>query len=215
MASGHKLQDQLDCLKSLANMTRILHGLMGTYELLSFRNLSAQLSRRSVDIHFRRYHADVQEDVQAFKSVVLTFQRHMPLEEPPDLVDCWEYCYERTLGCVGILKDWLTRALRDALEEGATTVTLKHLQQRAWSVAQCRRMLKEIQEGEKQLSETEDDCAQLRTTLGLAKQPSQVSFSGSEVFNYPQEAPKSTGRKGSVGKRKPKRDRIGVEQDAS
>lgn len=79
MASGHKLQDQLDCLKSLANMTGILHGLLGTYELLTFRNLSGQLSRRSVDIHFRRYRVDREEDVQAFKSVLLTFQRQMPL----------------------------------------------------------------------------------------------------------------------------------------
>lgn len=216
MASGQKLQDQLDCLKSLANMTGILHGLLGTYELLTFRNLSGQLSRRSVDIHFQRYRADLKEDVQAFKSVILTFQRHMPLEELPDLVTYWEYCYERTLGCVGILKNWITRALRDALEEGATTVTVKHLERRAWSVAQCQRMLKEIQEGEKHLSETEADRTKLRAALGLAVEPSRVSFSGSEAPNQTQkEAPKSKGRRGSVGKRKAQRDRVGVEQDAS
>ncbi|WP_198648725.1 TniB family NTP-binding protein, partial [Cyanothece sp. BG0011] len=73
MSSGHKLQDQLDCLKSLANMTTILHCLLGTYELLTFRNLSGQLSRRSVDIHFPRYQVDNPDDIQAFKSVLLTF----------------------------------------------------------------------------------------------------------------------------------------------
>lgn len=205
MASGHKLQDQLDCLKSLSNMTGILHGLLGTYELLTFRNLSAQLSRRSVDIHFRRYRADLQEDIQAFKSVILTFQRQMPLEESPDLVIHWEYCYERTLGCVGILKNWLTRALSDALEEGAATITVKHLERRAWSVAQCQKMFKEIQEGEKQLSETEADCANLRAALGLgeaAKAPIQTQ----------EEVPKPPHRQ--VGKRKAKRDKIGVGQHA-
>ena len=205
MASGHKLQDQLDCLKSVANMTGILHCLLGTYELLTFRNLSGQLSRRSVDIHFRRYCADTPEDVQAFKSVLLTFQQQMPLADPPDLVTHWEYFYERTLGCVGILKNWLTRALKDALDREATTVTLKDLQKRAWSVAQCQRMFKEIQEGERQLSETETDVQHLRSTLGL----------GVKTIAQPEEAPKKTLPQGKVGKRNPKRDPIGVNQDVS
>ncbi|MEH2339246.1 AAA family ATPase [Nostoc sp.] len=205
MASGHKLQDQLDCLKCVANMTGILHCLLGTYELLTFRNLSGQLSRRSVDIHFRRYCADTPEDVQAFKSVLLTFQQQMPLAEPPDLVTHWEYFYERTLGCVGILKNWLTRALKDALDREATTVTLKDLQKRAWSVAQCQRMFKEIQEGERQLSETETDVQHLRSALGL----------GAKTIAQPEEAPKKTLPQGKVGKRNPKRDPIGVNQDVS
>ncbi|MGB3650565.1 MAG: ATP-binding protein [Rivularia sp. (in: cyanobacteria)] len=203
MASGHKLQDQLDCLKSLANMTGILHCLLGTYELLTFRNLSGQLSRRSVDIHFRRYCADDPEDIEAFKSVLLTFQQHMPLAETPDLVSHWEYLYERTLGCVGILKNWLTRAFKDALNREAATVTLKDLQQRAWSVAQCKRMLQEIQEGERQLSETETDVQNLRSALGLGAKPIALS----------EEIPKTTRSSRKVGKRKPKRDSIGVQQD--
>ncbi len=39
-------------------MTSILHCLLGTYELLTFRNLSGQLSRRSIHIHFPRYQVD-------------------------------------------------------------------------------------------------------------------------------------------------------------
>jgi hypothetical protein len=205
VASGYKLQDQLDCLKSLANMTGILHCLLGTYELLTFRNLSGQLSRRSVDIHFRRYCADSLEDVQAFKSVLLTFQQHLPLAETPNLVDRWEYFYERTLGCIGTLKDWLTRALKDALDQEATTITLKDLQKRALSVAQCQKMLKEIQEGERQLSETEADVQNLRSLLGLGMKP----------IGLPEETPKTTRPPGKVGKRKPKRDPIGVQQDVN
>ncbi|WP_445630552.1 ATP-binding protein [Nostoc sp. DSM 114167] len=203
VASGYKLQDQLDCLKSLANMTGILHCLLGTYELLTFRNLSGQLSRRSVDIHFRRYCADSPEDVQAFKSVLLTFQQHIPLAETPNLVDHWEYFYERTLGCVGTLKDWLIRVLNDALDRQATTITLKNLQKRALSVAQCQKMFKEIQEGERQLSETEADVQNLRSALGLGAKP----------IVLPEETPKTTRPPGKVGKRKPKRDPIGVQQD--
>ncbi|RCJ38136.1 hypothetical protein A6769_10325 [Nostoc punctiforme NIES-2108] len=205
VASGYKLQDQLDCLKSLANMTGILHCLLGTYELLTFRNLSGQLSRRSVDIHFRRYCADSPEDVQAFKSVLLTFQQHMPLAETPNLVDHWEYFYERTLGCVGIVKDWLMRALKDALDREATTITLKDLQKRALSVAQCQKIFKDIQEGELQLSETEAHVQDLRSALGLGAKP----------IVLPEETPKTTRPPKKVAKRKPKRDPIGVQQDVS
>ncbi len=53
-SSGGKLLDQLDWLKSMTNVTGVLHILIGTYELLNFRNLSGQASRRGLDLHFPR-----------------------------------------------------------------------------------------------------------------------------------------------------------------
>ncbi|WP_373544208.1 ATP-binding protein [Chamaesiphon sp.] len=202
LASGRKLQDQMDSLKSLANVTGVLHGLLGTYELLSFRNLSGQLMRRSIDIHFRRYYASDPDDVRAFQSTLLSFQRQMSVLEMPDLVGNWEYCYERSLGCIGTLKDWLTKALKDALDEDVHTVTLKHLENRAWSAFKCRGMLKEIVEGEKQLSEEESDIRSLRMALGL-------DADGSNRSDEPPSAKSTGGSKQKVGQRKPKRDAIG------
>ena len=63
MASSSRQQAQMDAMQSMASMTNTLHGLFGTYELLEFRNLSGQLSRRSIDIHFPRYQADCPEDL--------------------------------------------------------------------------------------------------------------------------------------------------------
>ena len=206
MSSGQKLQNQLDCLKSLANMTGVIHGLFGTYELLIFRDLSAQLSRRTIDIHFPRYKPNHPQDLKAFKSVLLTFQRHLPLDREPDFVSRWDYFYERSLGCVGILKDWLTRTLREALEDGAETITDKHLKRRAWSVSQCKRMLQEIEEGEKQLEETEQDVSDLRKSLGL--DPDLIE----ETTKNSSHTKKKSSRR--VGQRKPKRDSIGVSQNA-
>src|SRR5271165_3888168 len=117
MSSGRRLSDQLDVIKSLANCTGTVHVLLGTYELLPFRNLSAQLSRRSIDIHFPRYRADRREDHVAFQSVLFTFQRHLPLLGESDLLKHSDYCYERSIGCVGVLKDWLMRALALALAD--------------------------------------------------------------------------------------------------
>lgn len=66
MASSSKQQAQMDAIQSMASMMNTLHGLFGTYELLEFRNLSGQLSRRSIDIHFSRYQADCSSDLVEF-----------------------------------------------------------------------------------------------------------------------------------------------------
>src|SRR6266851_1464769 len=57
LTSGRRLLDQMDTLKSRAALTGTVHVLVGTYELIGMTNLSAQLSRRSVEIHFGRYRA--------------------------------------------------------------------------------------------------------------------------------------------------------------
>ncbi len=95
MASGRRLLDQLDVIKSIANRTGTVHVLFGTYDLLAFRNLSGQLSRRSVDVHFCRYRAANAEDRRTFLNVLGSFERQMPLSESPELVDNWEFLYER------------------------------------------------------------------------------------------------------------------------
>src|SRR5436309_13045599 len=90
--------------KDIANRTGTVHVLLGTYELLAFRNLSAQLSRRCLDLHFQRYRADSAADRQFFQSVLLTFQKQLPFEsKDTDLPAMWDFLYERSIGCVGIL----------------------------------------------------------------------------------------------------------------
>ncbi len=111
LASGRSLEDQLNVLKSLANRSNTIHVLCGTYELLRVRNLSGQLSRRSIDLHFPRYDVAKAADRQTFAKILQTLGEQMPLPEPPDLIRSWEYLYERSVGCVGILKDWLVKVL--------------------------------------------------------------------------------------------------------
>jgi len=141
--------------------------LFGTYELLAFRNLSAQLSRRSVDIHFPRYRADDPKDREMFLNVVRSFEQHLPLSQPPDLVRDWEYLYERSIGCVGVLKDWLVRALTGVFRRNATVLTIGDLKAHALSVSQCEKMLSEALEGEVSLLEGAQESNRLRTRLGL------------------------------------------------
>jgi len=208
MASGRRLQDNMDCIKSIANLTRIPHVLVGTYELLTMHNLSEQLSRRNQDIHFSRYRADCKEDVEAFLNILLTFQRHLPLQEEPDLLSQWEYLYERCLGCIGILKEWLNRAFSDALEEEAATLTCKHLQQRALSITQCKKMLQEIEEGEKALQETAEDCNKLRDRLNLNQGEPTGSDTSEKGTRKANSSPPKKGKSRRVGSPNPKRRKV-------
>jgi hypothetical protein len=197
MASGRRLADQLEVIKSLANCTRTVHILLGTYDLLAFRHLNGQLSRRSLDIHFRRYSAENRDDIRVFKSTVLTFQRHLPLEDQPDLLPLWEWLYERSVGCIGILKEWLDRALIAALGEGCKTLTARHLETTALSAARCEKIALEAQEGERQLLLADQARPRLRELLGLE---------GTAAGTAARRTPHLPRR---VGQRKPKRDPIG------
>src|SRR5260370_9003014 len=209
MSRGVKLLDQLDHLKSLAVMSQTVHVLAGTYDLLAFRNLNAQLSRRSIDVHFPRYRATTKQEVRAFQSVALAFQWHLPLEERADLLHQWKYLYARTIGCPGVLKDWLTKALAEALETGQKTLTSDLLEHHALSVDRCVQMASDIEEGEKALMDDADAEYRLRVRLGLEKPPSSRKIKPQEENGEetPGEAsPKK--RKSRVGDRTPARDQV-------
>jgi hypothetical protein len=201
MHSSRKLMDQLDVIKSIASRTGTVHALFGTYDLLAFRNLSGQLSRRSIDLHFPRYQADKTDDRKIFLSVLRTFEGQIPLPEQPDLVKDWEYLYEQSIGCVGVLKGVLIKALSAALQEGSTTLTRRHLESRALSVAQCEKMLAEAIEGERCLLASDEAHTRLRLSLGLDSSVNRAIPSKNGTTKK--------GGRSRPGQRRPRRDPIG------
>lgn len=203
MTSGRRLLDQMDNLKSLSSMTGTLHVLVGTYELLGLMDLSAQLSRRSIEIHFPRYHADKPEDLKEFRKLLRTLQKHLPLAEEPDLESRVDYFYEHCLGCTGMLKTWLNRTLAAALEQEACTLTAKHWEQHAQPRRKLVQMVREIQQGEQLLQEDDSLRLELRTLLKLETFPLQGS--DTEAVPKKQSLP--------VGQRAPHRDRVGGENE--
>jgi energy-coupling factor transporter ATP-binding protein EcfA2 len=198
MASGRRLLDQLDVIKSIANRTGTVHALFGTYDLLAFRNLSAQLSRRSVDVHFCRYRVDNAEDRKTFLNVLCSFERQMPLPEPPELVANWEFLYERSIGCVGVLKEWLVRTLAAALGRGSAKLTLRDLTAQALTISQCEKMLAEVTEGEARLTESGGARSRFRLALGLS------------AVETDQNTPARVLQRTVPGQRRAKRDPIGT-----
>jgi hypothetical protein len=198
--SGRRLLDQLDVIKSIANQTKTAHVLFGTYDLLAFRNLSGQLSRRSIDVHLARYRAEISEDRQTFVNVVRSFEEELPFEDRPDLLSDWEFLYERSIGCVGVLKEWLVRAATAALRRGGRQLTKADLESQALSIAQCEQMHAETANGELQLQESGQSLARFRGRLGL-------SVSGTE--NADSKLPITPVRGRRPGQRLPTRDPVG------
>jgi hypothetical protein len=215
-ASGGKLLDQLDWIKSMTNVTGVLHILIGTYELLSFRNLSGQASRRGLDIHFPRYLFQNEQDRQDFQGVLLALLRQVPLQvDIPALMQHWFYFYERSIGCVGVLKDWLIRAVAAALHDGCDTLTLERLHEHTLSLAQCERMAIEATEGEQKLCYMESRREHLWHLLQMGM--TSTSVPGGIVDLSPLEkstvAPVSTASATSKSTRKKRSEKETVQAD--
>ncbi len=202
VAKAQRLQDQMENLKWLSDMTGTAIVLVGTYDLLNLVDLSGQLARRSLTIHFARYHAENSAEFQQFAGVVYAFQRHLPLAVQPNLVDRCDYLYERTLGCIGLLKEWLGRALAEVLANGGTDLTEKQLE----SCADMRKLVavaKEAVAGEQRVYASDGlhlewqgllkSAAQIPTPTAKAQQPVSIRQ-----------------RKNRPGERTAKRDLVGM-----
>jgi len=200
---ARRLLDQMDTLKSLAAQTNTLHVLLGTYDLLALTDLSAQLSRRSRGVHFPRYQAELPQEMTDFHNVILTFQRHLPLAQEPDLLQYADYLYESSVGCVGVLKSWLLKSLSVALKREEQTLTLEHLEQCAIPTRKLLQFAREIKEGETALAKKEAELAELRTLLGISSCSPPSSKRQSANGSH------KKGKK-RVGQRKPVRDTVGV-----
>ncbi len=106
---------------------------------------------------------------------------------------------------MGILKDWLTQALCEALETGAKTISPGLLAAHAPSIDRCNQMITDIEEGEKALRVDPEATEKLLARLGLGprrtrekrtEQPGETS------------APAAPSRRRRVGQRNPTRDAV-------
>lgn len=209
MSSGRRLVDQLDVIKSIANHAATPHVMIGTYDLLAFRNLNGQLSRRSLDVHFGRYRADRPGEAAIFMNVVRSFSAHLPLKTPDDLTTNWEFLYERSIGCVGILKDWLVQSLSVMLRRGAIHLERRDLEACALSVNQCDKVLSECIEGEMRLEESDESRLRLRVRMGLYDAgTAKTGQHRSSVDEIRTQHRRGVNRR--PGQRRAKRDPIGI-----
>ena len=199
MVKDHeKLEYQFESLKSLSNESGATIVLVGTYRLLDIREHSGQLVRRSEIVHFPRYDFRNRNDRALFASVLATLQAKMPLEDAPDLVGDVEYFYLKTAGCVGILKDWLTRCLEQAVIAGRKTIDVEFASRYALDNKGLRTIIEEALAGEAKLADEPEDGIKLLLENGV---PSVTALK-----TLPKGLPQNKRR---VGERNPVRDKTG------
>jgi hypothetical protein len=199
--NARRLQDQMDAIKSLADLAGAQFVMVGTKELFTLLNQNGQLARRTRCIHFPRYRLDSASDRQSFLNILGTFEARLPVQAAGILVKHSEYIYERCLGCVGTLKDWLKLAVRQTIDAGRSSLDLKDLENTALSNESLIQMLQEIREGEAKIESDSLRRDELRNLLGLQKNQETSPEANST---------KSTHSRRTVGERAPVRDPVGI-----
>ncbi len=189
------LEYQFEALKSLTIESNLTIVLVGTYRLLGIRDQSGQLVRRSEIIHFPRYNLEHNGEIEGFMQALTGFQRHLPLPVMPNLCKSGRYFFLKSGGSVGILKDWLSRCLENAILRGMPTFDAKFAEEFALSNKSLVTILEETIEGETLLEDAKVEEVK-RLLYGVGKQGKANSS-----------APARPSR--PVGERKPKRDRVG------
>lgn len=145
----HKPTAQLDWLKTLTNRTNVLHILVGNFDLYDFCHLNAQAARRMRDLPFPRYHLDHQRECEEFVGALRSLLERVPLAvDVPSLLSHWRWFGEWSLGCIGVLGDWIVETVDTLCQAGATTLTLEALTRHALQPDQRIRMEMEARTGE-------------------------------------------------------------------
>jgi DNA polymerase III delta prime subunit len=205
--SGVRPLLQFEILKSLAVEFRIPLILVGAYDLLGVLEGSGQLIRRSDVIHMRRYAAGRSTsgvpDEERFTDVLNAFLESMQIQKEPDLLAHADYFFTKSVGCVGVLKDWLDRALVDALSTPEQILTRDIIERQALKNRQLVRLVNEALAGELRLEDVSDD--DLAHLMGMEYTPSL--HMAAPVVSI--DSPKGRKRSGRVGQRGPSRDPVG------
>lgn len=206
VASGRNIFSQMESVKSFAQETGLTLVLFGTYDTLDLLDLSGQLGRRGHSrVHYRRYQlTDISNDGQKiplFLQALKTFQCYLPLRLTPDLLKESEYFYTYSVGCIGILKDWLSRSLKTAMADEEQKPFMEYVRQKALATSSLEQMAADIASGEGRLNRSGHELARIRGLLGLGSQKPKPE--GGKFLGPKQGSP------ATVGVRKPTRDPVG------
>lgn len=182
--------DALDSLKCLANTTDVVLVLAGGYELFTAGLASAHLNGRMRVIEFGRYRNDNGDDQRNFLGIMKGLDAHLPWKVGQSLLIHAEYIQLGTLGCLGLLLQWINAALCEMAASGATRLDLTHFSQTRFE-EQIQIIAQEIEAGELAMNR-----------LRVPKPTTATSRTAAATSSTP-------GRRRRPFTRKPKRDRVG------
>jgi AAA domain len=198
---------QLDWLKALANRTNVLHVLGGNFDLYEYCHLSGQVVRRMRDQHFPRYHLDNQKECEEFVGALKSLLEHVPLNvDVGALLERWRWFGEWSVGCVGVLGDWLVDTVDALWRKGETVLTVDALTTHALQPDQRARLEMEARIGENRVAR-----AKAQSEQELQRLLSTPASDGKLLQATPS-APSTNGvgrGKGNRIERVPSRDSVG------
>ena len=210
---------QFEMIKSLSQDFGIPLLLSGAYDLLDIRDFNGQLTRRTRIIHFSRYSWEEVADAtnpygQSFRNTVFSLLEKMPVEKEAALMDHMDYFYAKSLGCVGLLKDWLMEALEIAVKQ-ESPLTREILEQTTLPGNDLLTINREIRHGEARLQSVNED--DLVCSLGMDHVPNLFT-SAKPVLTVTSEIAQGKARpksKRNPGTRNPGRDLVGGTRHAA
>lgn len=199
---------QLDLVKSLSNDIKIPIVIGSSYDLLNTENFHGQLARRTRILHFERYsETDLVKGNPygaSFRNVVFSLFNAMPVQWDPDLLKHTDYFLMYSVGCVGILKNWLERTLVDALDL-KQPVNAGLIEKNRFKQKDLRLILEEAKSGEEQLADISDD--EFARNFSFTQRPSLTLPTGQPS---PSENKQPRARQ-KPGVRGPSRDKVGAD----
>lgn len=157
VGGAQRLECQFESLKSLTIETGVTILLVGTYRLLDILDQSGQLTRRSQVINYGRYDYRKRADLESFRKVLVNFERRMCELVETKLDEHADYFYRKSGGCIGILKDWLSRCLEHALREGTSLIDAKFAERFALKNRGLLTIIEEACLGEERVADVGDD----------------------------------------------------------
>src|SRR5216684_2846370 len=166
--AAQKPSIQLDWLKSLTNRSNLLYVLIGNFSLYDFCHLNGQLARRVREEQFCRYHLDQQDDAVEFTSALKVLLEQVPLQvNIPEMLTHWKWFGEWSIGCIGILSDWVVETAATLCRAGEAVLTLEALAKHALKPAQRLKLETEARTGEFKIEEAKKESErELQRLLG-------------------------------------------------
>jgi archaellum biogenesis ATPase FlaH len=201
----------VESLKDLGSNTKMVLVLCGSYDLLEFASVSAQFARRDSTVHFRRYDISDEKDLAHFKTLVFTFCKAAPTLLPAaQFSNLMPYLYCGSMGCTGVLRKWLYKAIGEALARRSASVTRSILEATAHLPGRLKQIRTEIEDGEARFTELESEMDDFMDSV-LAKAPKGFKPATSQPAVPPppsQPSPPKPPRRPKPGKRNLVRDKV-------
>jgi hypothetical protein len=199
---------QLDLVKSLSNDIKIPIVIGSSYDLLNTENFHGQLARRTRILHFERYsEADLVKDNpygNSFRSALYSLLHALPVQWDQDFLKHSDYFLMYSVGCIGILKNWLERSLADAVDLNKP-VDAALIEKNRFKQKDLRLILDEAKSGEEQLVDISDD--EFARNFSFAQRPSLAL--PTDQRSPSQSRPARSRQKPGV--RGPSRDKVGAD----